>query len=64
MMRGVALGPGVHRVRYTYAPSSLAAGIRIATGSAILTLLIAGFGMWRRIAARGGAKPERAGVPA
>jgi hypothetical protein len=52
LMRGVMLAPGVHRVRYTYAPGSLAAGIRISAGSAVLALLIAGFGVWRRIADR------------
>jgi len=66
LMRGVPLGPGVHRVRYAYAPASLAAGIRISTASAIVTLLLAGFGMWsaasrRRSGAGAGKAGARAG---
>ena len=70
MMRGVALPPGVHRVRYAYAPRSLAAGIRISTASAVLTLLVAGFGVWstisrRRSGARGSSSaPSPGGEPA
>src|SRR6185295_3384123 len=38
LMRGVVLPPGVHRVRFTYAPRALAAGVRISLASAILSL--------------------------
>jgi hypothetical protein len=56
MMRGVLLAPGVHRVRFAYAPRALAAGIRISLASGIATLLLAGLGL---VARRG-----RAGAPA
>ena len=40
LMRGVLLPPGVHRVRFTYEPRTLEAGIRISIGSLIATLLL------------------------
>jgi hypothetical protein len=51
LMRGVALQPGVHRVRYAYAPRALAAGIQISLASAIVALLLAGWGAWRKVVA-------------
>ena len=58
LMRGVLLGPGVHRVRFTYVPHALEAGIRISALSFALTLLLAGAGLFlRRRAARAGATP-------
>jgi len=56
-MRGVALGPGVHRVRFEYAPRALALGIRLSLTAAALTLVLAAFGLIRR--GRAG-KPEGA----
>jgi hypothetical protein len=44
LMRGVILGPGVHRVRFAYVPHALEAGIRISTLSLALTILLAGAG--------------------
>ena len=68
LMRGVALAPGVHSVRYSYAPRSLAAGIRISTISAAITLLIAGWGVWRGLAGRrsrrASERPPAGGAPA
>ena len=46
LMRGVLLGPGVHRVRFTYQPHALEAGIRISELSLALTLLLAGAGVY------------------
>jgi hypothetical protein len=54
LMRGVAIPAGVHRVRFRYQPRSLEAGIRISSLAAVLTLLIAGFGLYRRAGARRG----------
>jgi membrane protein YfhO len=42
-MRGVPLGPGVHRVRYQYMPRALMEGARISIASAVAALLI---GLW------------------
>jgi uncharacterized membrane protein YfhO len=42
-MRGVPLGPGVHRVRYHYEPRALMEGARISIASAVVALLI---GLW------------------
>jgi len=47
-MRGVALGPGVHRVRFEYAPRALALGIRLSLAAAAATLGLAGWGLLRR----------------
>jgi hypothetical protein len=52
LMRGVVLAPGVHRVRFVYAPRALSAGIRISLASAIVCLLLAGWGSWRSAASR------------
>jgi hypothetical protein len=48
------VGPGVHRIRFTYLPHALEAGIRISAASFVLTLLLAalGFLLSRRRAAR------------
>jgi uncharacterized membrane protein YfhO len=50
LMRGLLIGPGVHRVRFTYAPHALEAGIRVSVLSLLLTLALAGAGalQWRR----------------
>jgi uncharacterized membrane protein YfhO len=42
-MRGVPLGPGVHRVRYHYEPRALLEGTRISIASAVVAALI---GLW------------------
>ncbi len=64
LMRGVLLPPGVHRVRFTYEPGALKAGIRISIGSLVATLLLlgAGFVLGR---GRGRAEPggESGGTP-
>jgi hypothetical protein len=46
LMRGVLLSPGVHRIRFTYVPHALEAGIRISTLSLALTILLAGAGFF------------------
>jgi len=48
LMRGVVIGPGVHRIRFTYAPHALEAGIKLSTISLGLTLLLAGTGLLQR----------------
>ncbi len=48
LMRGVPLQAGVHRVRFTYTPRALAAGIRISLASALAALLLGAWGLWRR----------------
>ncbi len=62
LMRGVLLGPGAHRVRFTYAPRALQAGIKVSTVSLALTLLLAGAGLVqrrrRRAAPAGSVEPE------
>ena len=63
LMRGVALPAGVHRVRFAYAPRALAAGIQISLASAIVALLLAGWGAWRTAAARRGSIGAPAGAP-
>ena len=45
LMRGVAIGPGVHRVRYQYEPKALTEGIRISLASAAVAALIALWGV-------------------
>jgi len=44
LMCGVLIGPGVHRIRFTYVPHALEAGIKISTLSLALTVLLAGAG--------------------
>jgi len=48
LMRGVSLAPGVHRVRFEYAPRALALGIRLSLAAAALTFLLAAWGFVRR----------------
>ncbi len=48
LMRGVLIDPGVHRVRFTYVPHALEAGIRVSTLSLLLTLALAGAGVFQR----------------
>lgn len=44
LLRGILIGPGVHRIRFTYVPHALEAGIKISTLSLALTVLLAGAG--------------------
>jgi hypothetical protein len=54
LMRGVLVGPGVHRIHFRYQPRALEAGIRISTLSLALTIVLAGVGIFqRRRAAKG-----------
>jgi hypothetical protein len=62
LMRGVLIGPGVHRVRFTYVPRALESGIRISTLSLALTLALAGAGLLQRRRKRSRA-PETGGEP-
>ena len=48
LIRGVLIGPGVHRIRFRYEPPSLQAGIRISIVSLALTVALAGAGLIRR----------------
>jgi hypothetical protein len=48
LIRGVLIGPGVHRIRFRYEPRALQAGIRISIVSLALTLLLSGAGLIRR----------------
>jgi len=52
LMRGVRVGPGVHRIRFRYMPRALEAGIRISALSLALTVLLAGAGLVQRRRAR------------
>ncbi|TMQ59714.1 MAG: YfhO family protein [Candidatus Eisenbacteria bacterium] len=52
LMRGVLVGPGVHRIRFRYEPSALQAGVRISIVSLALTVGLAGAGLIRRRSAR------------
>ncbi len=45
LMRGVLIGPGVHRIRFRYEPGALRAGIRISMVSLALTIAVAGAGL-------------------
>jgi uncharacterized membrane protein YfhO len=61
LMRGIAIPAGVHRVRFTYEPRALRAGIRVSAASALATLLLAGWGLRGRARRRGaGPAPEAA----
>ena len=64
LMRGVALSPGVHRVRFAYAPRALAAGIQISLASVLVGLLLAGWGAWRTVARRAQGGSPAAAAPA
>jgi hypothetical protein len=46
LMRGVLVGPGVHRILFRYVPRSLEAGIRISIVSLALTVALAGAGLF------------------
>ena len=48
LMRGVLVGPGVHRIQFRYGPRALEAGIRISAVSLLLTLALAGAGLFQR----------------
>jgi hypothetical protein len=47
LMRGVLVGPGVHRIQFRYEPHALQAGIRISTISLALTLALVGAGLFQ-----------------
>jgi hypothetical protein len=53
LMRGVLVGPGAHRVHFRYEPRSLREGIRISGASLLVTVLIAGAGLFQRRRRRG-----------
>ncbi len=53
LMRGVLVGPGVHRIQFRYVPRFLEAGIRISTLSLVLTVALAGAGLFLRRRRRG-----------
>ena len=48
LMRGIAIEPGVHRIRLRYAPAALEAGIRVSLAAAALALLLAVAGVIQR----------------
>jgi hypothetical protein len=48
LLRGVAVGPGVHRIHFRYVPRALEAGIRISVLSLGLTVALAGVGLFQR----------------
>jgi membrane protein YfhO len=48
LLRGVAVGPGAHRVHFRYVPRALEAGIRISILSLGLTVALAGAGLFIR----------------
>jgi hypothetical protein len=52
LMRGILIGPGVHRIAFRYEPRALEAGIRISILSLGLTILLAGAGIFLRRRAR------------
>jgi hypothetical protein len=60
LMRGVLVGPGVHRIRFRYQPRALEAGIRISAVSLVLTAALAGVGLFRK---RRGAKASGEAPP-
>jgi hypothetical protein len=65
LLRGVVLEPGVHRVRFSYAPRALAAGVGISLASLGLTLLVLGAGLVARRRGRpGAAVPGASSAPA
>ena len=53
LMRGVLVGPGAHRIHFRYEPRSLREGIRISGASLLVTVLIAGAGLFQRRRRRG-----------
>jgi hypothetical protein len=62
LMRGVLIGPGIHRVRFTYAPHALQAGIRVSTISLLLTIALGGVGFLQR-RRRNVPAPQTGGAP-
>jgi hypothetical protein len=59
LMRGVLIGPGVHRIRFRYAPRALEAGVHVSTVSLALTIALAGVGLIQRRRSRPGPDAER-----
>ncbi len=47
LLRGVLIGPGLHRIQFRYEPRALQNGIRISLASLVLTVLIAGAGVFQ-----------------
>jgi hypothetical protein len=52
LMRGVVVGPGVHRVAFRYEPRALALGVRISTAALVASLLLALAGVVQRLRRR------------
>lgn len=52
LMRGVPIGPGVHRIEFRYVPRALLAGVRLSVASLIVTLLLALLGVGQRLRRR------------
>ena len=48
LMRGVLVEPGAHRIQFRYEPRALRTGIRISGASLLVTVLIAGAGLFQR----------------
>jgi len=59
LMRGILIGPGVHRIHFRYEPRALHDGIRISGASLLVTVLLAGAGLFQR-RRRSGARAEPA----
>lgn len=53
LMRGILIGPGVHRIVFRYEPRALALGIRISTAALIVSLLLGLAGVVQRLRRRG-----------
>ncbi|HEV8128366.1 MAG TPA: YfhO family protein, partial [Candidatus Eisenbacteria bacterium] len=47
LMRGIEIPAGVHRVRLTYRPAALTAGLRLTSASLAATLLLGVAGLWQ-----------------
>ena len=59
LMRGVLIGPGVHRIRFLYVPRALEAGIHVSTLSLALTIALAGAGLIQKRRSRAGPGAKR-----
>ena len=47
LCRGIALGPGLHRIRFEYRPRSFEQGLWVSAAT-LIVLLVCGFVTWRR----------------
>jgi hypothetical protein len=63
LMRGIPIPAGVHRVRLTYRPAALTAGLRLSSASLAATLLLALAGLWQYARRRRRATHEPAAPP-